>query len=514
MALDEKAQDFNYWPSISDMFLVFFIMAMAIVITRVGVDAEGDKFLVDDVIQEYNSLVDMVDERSSGELGHLKYQKSEDDIQLDGNEVRRQQLRRKMAQLLKIIDKEGLLEPLLTEAKIQKIRKQEDGKPLKFTSQLRLPIFMKETGDSWAEYPFTMEHKEDLVASYRSARDKYASAAEASAGFGYDDSLRLLAYRVACMGQSSLAKMDVASMARLVRLAFAELANKQNDTAAMLAGARADVKEKSDKIRQQENELAALKSELQELKARQDTDQRRIAELEKQEEDLEEKLRFAQGKLSTQNVDREALERIRELLEKVPELADKGNLEEAVAKLVQQSIDISNSNLYTDSLQEDDVSFKYNSADPVVHQKGRVKLANLLVAFDSARSSHKPVVYEVIIVGHTDNKGNAERNLELGMERALSIRDTIIAALQKREVITFSSMANICSYGKTYIKFYCYSGSYHNPLVPQMPETECEANRRVEVKLSRADEAKAKSVMEDFASYTGMKPDFSEDFYE
>ena len=73
MAFGEKSSDVNYWPSISDMFLVFFIMAMAIVITSSSSNEIGDKYLVDDVVREYEIIVAQAGRLSGSPVDNLHY---------------------------------------------------------------------------------------------------------------------------------------------------------------------------------------------------------------------------------------------------------------------------------------------------------------------------------------------------------------------------------------------------------------------------------------------------------
>lgn len=514
MSLGENSRDVNYWPSISDMFLVFFIMAMAIVITSSVSDEVGDKYLVDDVVREYDSLVNLVAELTGETVIGLHYLETphgdfEEDDPEKGNR-KRPKLRRKMAKLLQLMDKNKLHQ----KSKHYVMQKQD-------CSETQLPRFVDDNGPAWAEYPYTIE-RGNINASYRAVRDRYATAPD-SAEYGYEDALRLLAFRVLYVGQSVLGQMDAASMARETRMAFAGL-NQKPDTPEELVGAVCEalgtdegglvatvsslmeaLQESRQKIRELESEEERLNKLLATYAKQQNGLQAALEDvqrLQKKIAELERELEAHRKQKLLQEDELRQLNRIRELLKKIPGLADDANLENAVDKLVMLSRDVANSKLYTDSLQEDDVSFEYNSDRPVVHQKGRVKLNKLLEAFDSANASLEPVVYEVIIVGHTDNKGNAERNLELGMLRALSIRDTIIRELRKEKAgIEFDSKVNVCSYSDTYIKFYCYSGSYHNPLIPQVPQTECAANRRVEVKMTRADKDKAELILGNCATY-------------
>ncbi len=510
MSLGENSRDVNYWPSISDMFLVFFIMAMAIVITCSVSDEVGDKYLVDDVVKEYDSLVNLVAELTGESVIGLRYLRTphgdfaEEDP--EKGDRKRPMLRRKMAKLLQLMDKKELHKV----SKHFKTQKQ-------VCREMQLPWFVDDNGFAWAQYPYPIE-KGDIIASYRAVRDRYATAPD-SAEYGYEDALRLLAFRVLYVGQSVLGQMDAASMARETRMAFAGLNQKpvtpeeligavceslgtdEGHLVATVSSLKKELQEKRQKIRDLEREVERLNKLLTSYAKQQNGLSAALEEVQRAQkkiDELERELEEHRKQKLVHEDELRQLNRIRELLKKIPGLADDSNLDNAVDKLVMLSRDVANSKLYTDSLQEDDVSFEYNSERPVVHQKGREKLDKLLKAFNSAPPSADPVVYEVIIVGHTDNKGNAERNLELGMLRALSIRDTIISELRKEKYgIEFDPKVNICSYSDTYIKFYCYSGSYHNPLIPQAPQTECAANRRVEVKLTRADKDKAESILKD-----------------
>ncbi len=52
MSLSNHSEEINYWPSISDMFLVFFVFAFVLYINSLG----GDDYVVDHVIEEYKIL--------------------------------------------------------------------------------------------------------------------------------------------------------------------------------------------------------------------------------------------------------------------------------------------------------------------------------------------------------------------------------------------------------------------------------------------------------------------------
>lgn len=51
-----QEEEVNYWPSISDMFLVFFVMALTIVATSTQMTEEGDKYTMQDVLEESNRV--------------------------------------------------------------------------------------------------------------------------------------------------------------------------------------------------------------------------------------------------------------------------------------------------------------------------------------------------------------------------------------------------------------------------------------------------------------------------
>lgn len=56
MSLFRQSEEVNYWPSISDMFLVFFVMALALLAQTTRFETEGEKYIIDDVIAESNEL--------------------------------------------------------------------------------------------------------------------------------------------------------------------------------------------------------------------------------------------------------------------------------------------------------------------------------------------------------------------------------------------------------------------------------------------------------------------------
>lgn len=51
-----KDEEINYWPSVSDMFLVFFIMALCIVSTMYSSYSDGEKEIMDEVVYQSNVL--------------------------------------------------------------------------------------------------------------------------------------------------------------------------------------------------------------------------------------------------------------------------------------------------------------------------------------------------------------------------------------------------------------------------------------------------------------------------
>ncbi len=62
MSLSRKQEETNYWPSISDMFLVFFVMALAISYSKMSGTAEGEKYILEDVMLETAELVSYANE--------------------------------------------------------------------------------------------------------------------------------------------------------------------------------------------------------------------------------------------------------------------------------------------------------------------------------------------------------------------------------------------------------------------------------------------------------------------
>lgn len=52
-------EEVNYWPSISDMFLVFFVLALTLVATSTQLAEKGDKYAMTDVLSECNRLFAM-----------------------------------------------------------------------------------------------------------------------------------------------------------------------------------------------------------------------------------------------------------------------------------------------------------------------------------------------------------------------------------------------------------------------------------------------------------------------
>ncbi len=58
MSLSRNQEETNYWPSISDMFLVFFVLAMAVASGKVAQISAGEKYLIEDIVIETCYLVE------------------------------------------------------------------------------------------------------------------------------------------------------------------------------------------------------------------------------------------------------------------------------------------------------------------------------------------------------------------------------------------------------------------------------------------------------------------------
>lgn len=476
MAFGEKSNDVNYWPSISDMFLVFFIMAMAIVITSSSSNEIGDKYLVDDVVREYEIIVAQAGRLSGSPVDNLHYLPKGETELTDKNDPEPQSSGRvnlceKIINLLEFMEQHRLF---------------HHSSRLKNASEF--PKLIGEDGKvATAEYPFPVEGG-NLSGAYALAKARCKAAGqENTAEVRYDEALRLLAFRALGVGQSTLSKLDAASMAREIRVAFSPTKyGNMDDLTASLTIATAEV-------RTLQKLLDECRCELDDVKKRLQKKEEENAQLKARVKELEAQLP-AGGPGSPDAI----LSEILEILKDVPGVADTSSPQEVIRKLVEQIIDIENSNLYTESLQEDDVAFDYNSDRPKVRPMGQKKLAELIRVLRRKTAGDSDSVYEIIIVGHTDHKGQADRNLELGMERAIAIRDSVLRALSKEEHTGFAKASNTCSYGNKYVKFYCYSGSYYNALMPTAAQTECAANRRVEVMVSRPDKEKSERIKKQF----------------
>lgn len=501
MSLNEHTQDVNYWPSISDMFLVFFIMAMSIVITSSVSDEVGDKYLVDDVIREYDSLVWLVGDITKKDVSDLYYLKQNQElvdfdlVDPEKGNIRRPLLRCKIAKLLQLMDTTGFYR--------RSKHYQQEQKKL-YTELLYLPRFANENGPEWAEYPFAINNS-NIEGSYRTARDKYAQDKnnQDKEDIGYDEALRLLAFRVLCVGHSTLSKMDVASMAREVRMAFADIRHSRStpvlmDTINELNKLTADKQREIDNLKKENNEFKRENERLKIMAAGGKGNKEKLVEALKEIRELESEVRRLQQQLrdrpQVSQAELAQLRRLQEVLNKLPQHSGNSSPEK-IAALIQQLIDVENTNLYTDNLQEADVSFALRGATPNVQRSGEEKLNTLVKTLNSQSSSDQQTAYEIIIVGHTDNTGKEYYNSLLGMRRAVAIRNEIINRLKKVRTkdIRINEAMNIYSFGNTHVRFCCYSGSSFNLLEPT--DTECAANRRVEVKLTRADKEKAEFII-------------------
>lgn len=56
MSFFRSSDEVNYWPSITDMFMAFFVIALALLSLRTSIEIEGEKYILDDVIKESNEL--------------------------------------------------------------------------------------------------------------------------------------------------------------------------------------------------------------------------------------------------------------------------------------------------------------------------------------------------------------------------------------------------------------------------------------------------------------------------
>ena len=57
----EFDEEVNYWPSVSDMFLVFFILALCIVSTMTSNLNDGEKRIFDEVVYQSNELFSLLE---------------------------------------------------------------------------------------------------------------------------------------------------------------------------------------------------------------------------------------------------------------------------------------------------------------------------------------------------------------------------------------------------------------------------------------------------------------------
>ncbi len=503
MSLNGHTQDVNYWPSISDMFLVFFIMAMSIVITSSVSDEVGDKYLVDDVIREYDSLVWLVGDITDQDVSDLYYLKQNQElvdfdlVDPEKGNIRRPLLRCKIAKLLQLMDTTGFYR--------RSKHYQPEQKKL-YTELLHLPRFANENGPEWAEYPFAINNNSNIESSYRTARNKYAQDKnnQDKEDIGYDEALRLLAFRVLYVGHSTLSKMDVASMAREVRMAFAGISHSRStpvlmDTINELNKLTADKQREIDNLKKENNKFKRVNKHLKKMAAGGKGNKEKLDEASKEILELESEVQRLQQQLHDRpQVSQAELDQLRGLQEVLNNLTQHtvNSSPEKIAALIQQLIDVENTNLYTNNLQEADVLFALNGATPNVQDTGEKKLNTLVKTLSSQSSSDQQTAYEIIIVGHTDNTGDVYDNSMLGIRRALAIRNAIINRLKERtKDIRINEAMNIYSFGNTHVRFCCYSGSSLNPLEPTDKNTECAANRRVEVKLTRADKKKAEFII-------------------
>lgn len=500
--MNNREGDINYWPCISDMFLVFFIMMMAIVITKGGYDTAGDKFVIDDVVRDYQALVAKVEKMTDKpERVADCYYLPKDQYDLMATDAEsgapmdpepglegRPLLRQKMLRLLRVIDEQRLY---------------RKGKAFEKSKRLSngMPHFEQDGVLNVAEYPFGLPEDAislhgvmlatQIASSYAEALTRLEPGETEIAGsefseYSYADALRLLAFRVLYEPESNLRGADNATLMRKLCMAF-------DTDDGLNIGEGVDL----------EAQLEALKKALQEKNrelARQQAENKRMDELLKKLCDITGVQRDADlpsfiARLLNQDGMEALQQEVRDLKKKIADLQaqlEKANrlaamlgsstLDEATLSKVVEYLKIGlNARPYATCLDGKDGWFSSGSAQFIANESGKTKIAELVRQLKmKAKGTNGSAAYEVVIVGFSDAAGSEESNTQLALERAVDIRSLILKQMNLDKEDQRNRLVYL--FEGNYVKFNCYSGSSINPIRPNDPSDA--QNRRIEVKIA------------------------------
>lgn len=503
--MNNREGDINYWPCISDMFLVFFIMAMAIVITTGGYETAGDKFVIDDVVRDYQFLVEKVEKVEKGDAaknaadcyylpkGSFQMEAEGDSRDPEPDAERRPLLRLKMLQLLRVIDASGFCES-------GTYRKKMNERGYLFYEN-GMPRFEVEGSLDVGAYPFDLPAgvtgPDAIAQGYRQMLSRLEQTDETAEGqFSYGDALRLLAFRVLCEPEANLRGADNATLMRKLCMAF-------DTDDGVAAGSGADLKDQLEALKKQ---LAQKAEELKVLQEKNRELERQQAANKRMEELLQELCRITGvqrdsdlpafiSRLMKQDGMEALQQEVRNLKKKIADLQaqlEKANrlaamlgsstLDEATLSKIVAYLKIGlNARPYATCLDEKDGTFSSGSAQFKANSSGRTKIAELVRQLEmKAQGTNGPAAYEVVVVGFSDAEGKVDENILLGMQRSLAIKNVILSGMHLNGQNAGDKL--VFQYKGNYVKFSCYSGGSLNPLDPANPASP--ENRRVDVKIA------------------------------
>ena len=500
--MNNREGDINYWPCISDMFLVFFIMMMAIVITKGGYDTAGDKFVIDDVVRDYQALVAKVEKMTDKPervadcyyLPKGQYDLMATDeasgalLDPEPGMEGRPLLRQKILLLLRVIDEERLY---------------RKGKAFENSKRLPngMPHFEQNGVLNVAEYPFGLPEDTitlqgvmlatQIASSYADALARLEPGEAEIAGnefseYSYADALRLLAFRVLYEPESNLRGADNATLMRKLCMAF-DTDDGLNigegaDLESQLEALKKALQEKNRELERQQAANKRMEKLLQELcritGVQRDSDLPAfISRLMKQDgmEALQQEVRDLKKKIADLQAQLEKANRLAAML-------GSSTLDEATLSKVIAYLKIGlNARPYATCLDEKDGTFSSGSARFKANSSGRTKIAELVRQLEmKSQGTNGPAAYEVVVVGFSDAEGKVNENILLGMQRSLAIKNVILSGMHLNGQNAGDKL--VFQYKGNYVKFSCYSGGSLNPLDPANPASP--ENRRVDVKIA------------------------------
>ncbi len=265
--MNYRDNDINYWPCISDMFLVFFVMMMAIAITKGGYETAGDKFVIDDVVRDYQLLVEKVEAITPGRQQDLracyylpkgKYNFTVTDeegstLDPEPDSDNRPLLRQKILRLLQIINQESLYKRSKAYAQGSRFlngmpRFERDGELIAEAYAFSVPSKITTHNKAMKELEKAFSN---AIVQLQPSRDELSG--EISTDHRYSDALRLLAFRVLYEPESNLRGVDSATILRKLCHAY--------DSDAGVNGNNTSADDYQQQLAEKDSKIAALQEE-------------------------------------------------------------------------------------------------------------------------------------------------------------------------------------------------------------------------------------------------------------